>query len=108
MTGNYTQPIISIFELINTNFFSRETKLITAEAAITSLAVSITEKPSVSANILLHSKRMLDNRIHVFQYESLLIGGLRGTSTRCLSLCFGKCLKSSRRLGLLSLNFELR
>ena len=47
MTGNYTQPIISIFELINTNFFSRETKLITAEAAIANLAVSITEKPSV-------------------------------------------------------------
>ena len=49
-----------------------------------------------------------DRIICDFQYESLLIGGLRGTSTRCLSLCFGKCLKSSRRLGLLSLNFELR
>jgi len=66
---------------------SRETKLITAEAALANLSVSISDKPS---------------------YESLLIGGFRGTSTRCLSLCFGKCLKSSRRLGLLSLNFELR
>ena len=36
-----------MFKLENRNLFTRETKLITAEAAIANLAVSITEKPSV-------------------------------------------------------------